>query len=67
MRYSAELLFNQSRTAELRAQWGDGRELLEMANELSPEPRFVEAIKIMDGREAAWRARLREKELQGEA
>ena len=67
MRYSAELLYNQSRTAEVRAEWEDGRELLEMANELSPEARFVQALKVLDGREAAWRVRLREKELAGEA
>ena len=65
LRYSAELLFNQARTAEFRTDWETAREAYEMANELHPEDRFLHAIQTLDRLESSWRKRLREKELEG--
>ncbi len=66
VRFSADLLFAQAQTAELQTEFDRAREMYETAMELYPNPKAQRALTALDARQAAWRQRMREKEILGE-
>jgi hypothetical protein len=62
MRFSADLLIGQARTAELQRRFEEARELYQTSHELHPNSKTARILAVLDEREAEWRKRLREKE-----
>ncbi len=61
IRFSADLLSAQARSAELQNRYDDAKTLYETAHELHPEKRFMEALKKLQVREFEWLKRKHKK------